>query len=141
MIVLLLSLAAAACSHTSPSSKGAALTSDTTGDDTLVLYLYDNSDHVYSENFQFFLQEGVAAHDGCQYIIVVPDTLLKGKVSTSVTPKLCTSSVQCCEMLSQKGTGLHRKGSCGGTGKVPEFGTSKSVAEELETEGQHPASV
>ena len=49
-----------------------------------MLYLYDNSDPVYSDNFRFFLQEGVAAHDGCQYIIVVPDALLKGKVSPSV---------------------------------------------------------
>ena len=49
-----------------------------------MLYLYDNSDPVYSDNFQFFLQEGVTAHDGCQYIIVVPDALLKGKVSTFI---------------------------------------------------------
>ena len=34
MMVLLQSLAAAACSHISPSSKGAALASDITGDDT-----------------------------------------------------------------------------------------------------------
>lgn len=72
-------LSEALYSHTSPSSKGAALASDSTGDDTLVLYLYDNSDPVYSDNFRFFLQEGVAALDGCQYIIVVPDALLKGK--------------------------------------------------------------
>ena len=77
-----------------------------------MLYLYDNSDPVYSDNFRFFLQEGVAAHDGCHYIIVVPDALLKGKVSTSVAlaPKLCTTSLQCYGVLSQKGTGVHRRG-------------------------------
>lgn len=77
-----------------------------------MLYLYDNSDPVYSDNFRFFLQEGVAAHDGCQYIIVVPDALLKGKVSilAGQAPQPCNITLQCCDMLSQKGPGTGWRG-------------------------------
>ena len=66
-----------------------------------MLYLYDNSDPVYSDNFRFFLQEGVAAHDGCQYIIVVPDALLKGKVSTFAgqAPQPCNITSHCSAVI------------------------------------------
>ena len=63
------------------SSTGAAKPSnDAQGDDVLVMYLYDNRDPVWVENFKFFVQWGIAANDGCSYIILVNEALYAAKV-------------------------------------------------------------
>lgn len=53
---------------------------DAQGDDVLVMYLYDNRDPVWIENFNFFVQWGIAANDGCSYIILVNEALYAAKV-------------------------------------------------------------
>lgn len=53
---------------------------DAQGDDVLVMYLYDNRDPVWVENFKFFVQWGIAANDGCSYIILVNEALYAAKV-------------------------------------------------------------
>ena len=55
------------------------------GDDVLVLYLYDNRDPVWVENFKFFLQWGVKYNDGCSYIIMVTEAMYDTKVSSTVS--------------------------------------------------------
>ena len=63
------------------SATAAAATSDAAqGDDVLVMYLYDNRDPVWIENFKFFVQWGIAANDGCSYIILVNEALYAAKV-------------------------------------------------------------
>ena len=63
------------------SSSGAVKPSnDAQGDNVLVLYLYDNRDPVWIENFQFFVQWGISANDGCSYIILVNEALFAAKV-------------------------------------------------------------
>ena len=39
--------------------------------DTLVLYVFSNTDAEYEANLRFFLKHGVDANDGCDYIIVI----------------------------------------------------------------------
>lgn len=53
---------------------------DAQGDDVLVMYLYDNRDPVWVENFKFFVKWGIAANDGCSYIILVNEALYAAKV-------------------------------------------------------------
>lgn len=57
-----------------------ATSNDAQGDDVLVMYLYDNRDPVWVENFKFFVQWGIAANDGCSYIILVNEALYAAKV-------------------------------------------------------------
>lgn len=64
------------------SSTAAVETSnDKQGDDVLVMYLYDNRDTVWVDNFKFFVQWGIAANDGCSYIILVNEALYAAKVN------------------------------------------------------------
>ena len=53
---------------------------DAQGDDVLVMYLYDNRDPVWVENFRFFVQWGIAANDGCSYVILVTEAMYAAKV-------------------------------------------------------------
>ena len=39
--------------------------------DTLVIYVYSDSDTEYARNLQFFVRNGMWEGDGCDYIIVV----------------------------------------------------------------------
>ena len=39
--------------------------------DTLVLYVFSNTDKEYLQNLQFFLRHGVKEDDGCDYVIVI----------------------------------------------------------------------
>lgn len=55
---------------------------DAQGDDVLVMYLYDNRDPVWVENFRFFVQWGIAPKDGCSYIILVSEAMYAVKVSS-----------------------------------------------------------
>ena len=55
--------------------------SHSVGDDVLVLYLYDNRDPVWVENFNFFLQWGIKYNDGCSYIILVSEAMYAAKVT------------------------------------------------------------
>ena len=41
--------------------------------DTLVIYVYSNSDSEYERNLHFFVERGMADGDGCHYIIVVQE--------------------------------------------------------------------
>lgn len=41
------------------------------GPDTLVAYIYSNSDPEYEHNLEFFVRHGMREGDGCQYIIAV----------------------------------------------------------------------
>ena len=41
--------------------------------DTLVVYVYSNSDSEYERNLHFFVERGMADGDGCHYIIVVQE--------------------------------------------------------------------
>ena len=61
-------------------SAAAAISNDAQGDDVLVMYLYDNRDPVWVDNFKFFVQWGIAADDGCSYIILVNEALYAAKV-------------------------------------------------------------
>ena len=56
---------------------------DKKGDNVLVLYLYDNEDPVSAENLQFFIQWGIAAHDGCVYVLLVTEAVYADKVWNS----------------------------------------------------------
>lgn len=56
-----------------------SLGTDAQGDDVLVMYLYDNRDPVWIENFKFFIQWGIAANDGCSYIILVNEAMYAAK--------------------------------------------------------------
>ena len=60
-----------------------SLSTDAQGDDVLVMYLYDNRDPVWIENFKFFIQWGIAANDGCSYIILVNEAMYAAKVCSS----------------------------------------------------------
>ena len=55
---------------------------DAQGDDVLVMYLYDNRDPVWIENFKFFVQWGITPKDGCSYIILVSEAMYAAKVSS-----------------------------------------------------------
>lgn len=39
--------------------------------DTLVVYVFSNTDVEYGNNLRFFLQFGVAENDGCDYIVII----------------------------------------------------------------------
>jgi hypothetical protein len=39
--------------------------------DTLVVYIFSNTDPEYANNLRFFLKHGVAADDGCDYVVVI----------------------------------------------------------------------
>ena len=39
--------------------------------ETLVLYIHSNTDPEYERNMRFFVQHGMAAGDGCEYVIIV----------------------------------------------------------------------
>ena len=39
--------------------------------DTLVVYIFSNTDPEYANNMRFFLKNGVADGDGCEYVIVI----------------------------------------------------------------------
>ncbi len=39
--------------------------------DTLVIFVYSDSDTEYEQNLQFFVRHGMWEGDGCDYIIVV----------------------------------------------------------------------
>ncbi len=41
--------------------------------DTLVIYVYSNSDSEYERNLHFFVERGIADGDGSHYIIVVQE--------------------------------------------------------------------
>lgn len=60
--------------------------SHSVGDDVLVLYLYDNRDPVWVENFNFFLQWGVHYNDGCSYIVLVSEAMYAAKVGIAGLP-------------------------------------------------------
>ena len=50
--------------------------------DTLIVYVYSNSDTEYERNLHFFVERGMADGDGCHYIIVVQEVgaLLKSNL-------------------------------------------------------------
>ena len=50
--------------------------------DTLIVYIYSKSDPEYEANLRFFVRNGVGAHDGCDYIIVVQQVGIVAKRST-----------------------------------------------------------
>ena len=62
------------------------------GDHVLVLYLYDNRDPVWVENFNFFLQWGIKYNDGCSYIILVSEAMYAEKVHTRGHLTFCCST-------------------------------------------------
>lgn len=39
--------------------------------DTLVMYVYADSDPEYRRNLEFFVRFGVSDNDGCEYVIVI----------------------------------------------------------------------
>eukprot|EP00891_Asterochloris_glomerata_P006722 jgi/Astpho2/6722/Aster-06741 len=39
--------------------------------DTLVVYIFSNTDPEYANNLRFFLKHGVAEGDGCEYVVVI----------------------------------------------------------------------
>lgn len=41
------------------------------GPDTLVVYIYSNSDPEYEHNLEFFVRHGMREGDSCEYIIAV----------------------------------------------------------------------
>lgn len=41
--------------------------------DTVVVYVYSNTDPEYEGNLVYFLEKGVRANDGCDYIIVIQE--------------------------------------------------------------------
>ena len=41
--------------------------------DTLVVYVYSNTDPEYEGNLIYFLEKGVAANDGCDYVIIIQE--------------------------------------------------------------------
>ena len=51
--------------------KGIALPQPRKQADTLVLYIFSNTDAEYENNMRFFLRHGVRADDGCDYVIVI----------------------------------------------------------------------
>ncbi len=75
---------------------------DAQGDDVLVMYLYDNRDPVWIENFKFFVQWGIAPKDGCSYIILVSEAMYAVKVSSS-HHEGGSSSMICMQTLSFAG--------------------------------------
>lgn len=64
-------------------NKGFALPAPRKSTDTLVLYVFSNTDTEYEANLRFFLKYGVQQDDGCDYLII----LQQGGAS-----KVCTSS-------------------------------------------------
>lgn len=66
------------------------------GDDVLVLYLYDNRDPVWVENFNFFLQWGIKYNDGCSYIILVSEAMYAEKVHIGPLDILLLDQLACC---------------------------------------------
>ena len=50
--------------------------------DTLVVYVYSNTNAEYQRNFHFFLEHGIHSNDGHHYIIIVQDVM--------VTCQLCS---------------------------------------------------
>ena len=48
--------------------------------DTLVMYVYSNSDPEYERNLRFFVANGVRAGDGCDYVIVLQVVRLGGYI-------------------------------------------------------------
>ena len=66
----------------------------TAADATLVVYLYSISDPVYLNNLNYFIRRGVAANDGCEYIIVV-----QGDAQGQVGDLQCYLAVLVCSIL------------------------------------------
>jgi hypothetical protein len=59
--------------------------------DTLVLYVFSDSDPEYRHNLEFFVRFGIAAGDGCDYVIVVQQ----------VVHSECTQANACaCRMIA-----------------------------------------
>ena len=61
--------------------------------DTLVLYVFSNTDAEYENNMQFFLRHAVREDDGCEYVIVI-QTGGTSKVKT--TSSFCVSFFPAC---------------------------------------------
>ena len=57
--------------------------------DTLVLYVFSNTDDEYLPNLMFFLRHGVQPGDGCDYVIVI-QTGGTSKVSCHPRKSLCS---------------------------------------------------
>lgn len=51
--------------------------------DTVVAYVYNDSDPEYWENFLYFLQWGMGEGDGCKYLIV-----LSSSTNAEVNPSI-----------------------------------------------------
>lgn len=51
--------------------KGLALPKLKPKSDTLVLYIFSNTDGEYENNLRFFLRHGVEAGDGCDYVVII----------------------------------------------------------------------
>ena len=60
----------------------------TTTADTLVVYVYSNTNPEYQRNFHFFLKHGIKPDDNHHYIIVIQDVLV------SIPPPLLASLVR-----------------------------------------------
>lgn len=54
----------------------------TTLADTLVVYVYSNTNPEYQRNFHFFLQHGIQFRDNHHYIIVIQDVLVTPLISS-----------------------------------------------------------
>ena len=46
-------------------------TDEPTAADTLVIYVYSNTDLEYERNLRYFVQHGMWEGDGCEYLIIV----------------------------------------------------------------------
>ena len=55
---------------------------------TLVLYTYSNTDPEYEGNLRYFVKHGVAADDGCEYVIIVQQVWYDGRDQSSADNSL-----------------------------------------------------
>ena len=76
--------------------KGIALPTRRKKADTLVVYIFSNTDGEYANNLKFFLKHGVRVDDGCDYVVVIQT----GNSSKVVGNRLqrCRRSCKCCCM-------------------------------------------
>ena len=54
--------------------------------ETLVLYVYSNSDPEYERNLRFFVEHGMREGDGCHYVIVVQQVRRRRRERSSREP-------------------------------------------------------
>lgn len=51
--------------------------------DTLVVYVYSNTDPEYQANLKYFLKTGVRADDGCDYVVIIQEVRCKLYIQNS----------------------------------------------------------